>query len=405
MENAVWKNETLIASEIAKDYKKEKDVRKASGRKELLCPDPECRNKILKYCHGEIKSPYFAHVNNDFCDYAVFDSHNTNIMKTVRSTLYEHFLTLGYKIKPEVKILPHHYTHLLIELNSNSKIAIEIATQNISANKIDQLTEEYKKAGIPVKWIVIGDTNHPIKENHTFFIKRYALNESANKDLIVVDSDGKTATQYKADVSEYLYKGREVRSINYPDTYCEVKPISDLRIEIEELTFSGFYERYKLWHAKKTNAFHNKINKLQQQKNADNIELVRGQNDVLQKNVLRTANATEKINKIKIKIHEETGKYIGSKVNGTYEQFTINELTQKKPTKDCSAKEYLKYDFEKKAQEIKLGDSASVKILFSKMCFMTPKEETIFLNVYKELNKTDQKTARALKYIYERAKS
>ena len=52
MENAIWNGITIIASDISKDYEKEKQVRKASGRKELRCPDPDCKHPVLRYCHA-----------------------------------------------------------------------------------------------------------------------------------------------------------------------------------------------------------------------------------------------------------------------------------------------------------------------------------------------------------------
>ena len=54
MENALWNGKVILASEIAKDYLLEKEIRKASGRKEIFCPDPECHNNILTKNHGKI---------------------------------------------------------------------------------------------------------------------------------------------------------------------------------------------------------------------------------------------------------------------------------------------------------------------------------------------------------------
>lgn len=164
MENALWNGQLLIATDIAKDYLLEKEIRKASGRKELHCPDPECQHPILRYCHGEIKDAFFAHLNNEQCDYAVFDKENTQIMRTVRRNIYENFKNKGYNVCPEVKILAHHYTHLLFDMADGSKIAVEIGTQRLSANRIDSLTDEYRKVGIPVKWIVLGNTDTGTRE-------------------------------------------------------------------------------------------------------------------------------------------------------------------------------------------------------------------------------------------------
>ncbi len=105
MENGLWKGQPLIATEIAKYYPFEKEVRKASGRKELRCPDPDCQHPNLRYCHGEKKDAYFAHLNNKHCDYADFDKENTQIMRSVRKIIYEHFKSMGYQVRLEVKVL------------------------------------------------------------------------------------------------------------------------------------------------------------------------------------------------------------------------------------------------------------------------------------------------------------
>lgn len=65
MENAIWKNENLIAQDVADEFELEREVRKASGRKELRCPDGGCKCPIVRYCHGEVKGAYFAHLTND----------------------------------------------------------------------------------------------------------------------------------------------------------------------------------------------------------------------------------------------------------------------------------------------------------------------------------------------------
>jgi competence CoiA-like predicted nuclease len=267
MENALWNERIVIASEIAKDYKLEKEIRKASGSGKLLCPDPECKNKKLKYCHGEVKGAYFAHVNNDLCNYAEFDKKNTTIVKTVRKKIYENFKRRGYNVKLEEKILPHHYTHLLLEKIDGRKVAIEIGTQKLSANYIDSLTTAYQKKGIKVNWIVIGDTNTLVREKHTFFMKRYLLNESKNKDLLVINKECSEVVQYKCDCNKYIYNGRAYFSENYLETYYEEETLNKLIIDKDnELTFLGFRTRYQNWLNKKQVAFEKKTKQLKADK-------------------------------------------------------------------------------------------------------------------------------------------
>jgi len=266
MENALWNGKLYHATEIANNYSLEKEIRKASGRKELYCPDPECDHKILRYCHGEIKEAFFAHLNNESCDYANFDKENTQTMRTVWRLIYDKFKSKGYNVQPEVKLLAHHYTHLYFEMENGDKIAVEIGTQHLSANRIDFLTEQYKNKGIFAKWIVLGSTHMPICESKTFFLKRYLLNESTNKDLIVVNWDGSEVAQFKVDPNKYEYNGQIIHSDNYSKVYSEYSTIDSLILDNNELTFDGFEERYLKWLHNKKKAFSKKIIALEEER-------------------------------------------------------------------------------------------------------------------------------------------
>ncbi|MFR1436360.1 MAG: competence protein CoiA family protein [Acutalibacteraceae bacterium] len=259
MERATWNGKEIMAMEVAENYELEKEVREASGRKELLCPDSECEQRVLRYCHGDIKEAYFAHLNNEDCDYAQFDKINTSTLKAIRKRLYTHFKSVGYDVKLEVKILDHHYTHLLFVFPTSEKIAVELGTQRTSANQIRFLTEKYKQKNVQVKWIVIGDIKRPVRENHVFFLKRYLLNESVNKDLIVINSDCSEAVQYKVDPNQYIYNGQPLHSENYPDVYHEFSSIDFLTFEGNELSFKGFQQRFSKWLKTKRTAFEKKV--------------------------------------------------------------------------------------------------------------------------------------------------
>lgn len=265
MENAIWNGITIIASDISRDYEKEKQVRKASGHKELFCPDPDCQHPILRYCHGEIKAAFFAHLDNCKCDYADFDRENTSLMREVKLKIYESFQSRGYRVQMDVKLIDRHYTHLLITLPDNSQIAIELGTQRMTANRMDYLASEYKKKGINIKWLVISNAQDPVKESETFFMKRYQLNESTKKDVLILNWDGTELVQHIEDIKEYKYNGCSISSENYPDVYSENGSLESLDIENGELTLKGFHERFQLWLSKKEKAFQQKILELEQE--------------------------------------------------------------------------------------------------------------------------------------------
>ena len=265
MEKAIWNGLTVIASDITQDYEKEKQIRKASGRKELHCPDPDCQHPVLRYCHGEKKVAFFAHLDNCQCDYADFDKENTPLMREVKLKIFESFRSRGYHIQLDVKIIEQHYTHLLIILPDKSQIAIELGTQRMTANRMDYLTSKYKEKGILVRWLVISNAQDPVKESETFFMKRYQLNESTKKDVLILNWDGTKLTQHVEDKKEYTYKGRKIVSKNYPDIYSETGSLESLEIEDGELSIKGFHERFHLWLEKKQIAFQKKIQELEGQ--------------------------------------------------------------------------------------------------------------------------------------------
>lgn len=82
MERAKWNGREYTASEIADDFEMEHAIRQISGR-ELFCPDPQCETPLLRYCHGEKKHAYFAHLQTGSCDYAQFDK-QPGIIREVR---------------------------------------------------------------------------------------------------------------------------------------------------------------------------------------------------------------------------------------------------------------------------------------------------------------------------------
>lgn len=132
MENALWNGELIMASEVEKQYEVEKRIRVASSRKELRCQDSNCSNPIIRYCHGDNKSAYFAHINNVNCDYSKFEKNDTQILRNIRRKTYEHFLNEGYNIKIEAKVLPHHYSHFIFDFGDKYDIIYNKTSSNLS---------------------------------------------------------------------------------------------------------------------------------------------------------------------------------------------------------------------------------------------------------------------------------
>ena len=265
MEKAKWNENTYIATEVADYYPLEKKIRIASENKELYCIDPECPTPILRYCNGPSKIGYFAHLQNCACDYAKFYKESTKVMKNVKQVLYKSFASRNFDIQLDVKLLPHHYTHLLFTFQNGKKVVLELGTERTTAKTIDSLTVQYANIGIECKWIVISNLSKPIQENKEFFIKRYLLNESKRNDVLILNKDGTEITQFIVDPNHYLYREKKIYLDNYPDTYSETRTLTDLTFEDYELTVEEFHKRYNEWLIKKKKSFEDKIAQIQRE--------------------------------------------------------------------------------------------------------------------------------------------
>lgn len=271
MENVKWNGQIYTATDISKSYELEISIEIASKKKELQCPDPDCQNPLLMYCHGEKKRAYFAHYHTCTCDYAEFDKKNTQFIQ-VKRRLYEYFVKQGFHVEFEVKLLPHHYSHLLFTLPSGKRVAVELGTPKTAIEGITNLSSQYAAQNIDVKWIVIDNSNKPVMEHETYFFKRHALHESKKGDILILNTEGTMVTQYIIDPNKYTYKGKNLSLKNYPEYYLEAKEITDLSFEDDDLTIPGFHTRYNEWLKRKKTAFDTEIVQIKEEYEAKRKE-------------------------------------------------------------------------------------------------------------------------------------
>lgn len=251
MDTCLWNDKLVMARDISNSYELETKIRIASGHKELMCPDPQCE-AIMIYRHGEKKEAHFAHLKkSDACDYDEYDRGNNEYIKKVKKTLYNHFTSLGYDIQMDVKLLEHHYTHLTISFIDGSRIALELGTKAVTANHIEKISKQYFDKNITVRWIVIDKIETDLKESQTYYIKRSSLNESENRDLIVIDFEADNVAQYKMDLDKYQYNNNDFYPVSNQNPYKYVSNISQLTILNKDIALSGFNKLYERWKQKK----------------------------------------------------------------------------------------------------------------------------------------------------------
>ena len=259
MEYAIWNEGILSATEIADDFELECKVRRLSEEKQLKCPDVGCQNPIVRYCHGEKKVAYFAHLNNSDCDYGRFDKNDSSVFRNVRLTLLKLFRKAGINVKAEQKVLPKHYCQLLFEGAENGKVAVEFGTEKTRASKIERLEKEYRSKGLTVKWLFIGDISKRLRENKFYYLKRYLLNSECNKQFLTIRPDCGEVAQYRLDSNSYSYNGKKVSVMPNEDIYFEKSDIENLEFINGDFLIRGFDERHNNWLLKKEEDFNRKV--------------------------------------------------------------------------------------------------------------------------------------------------
>lgn len=267
MEKALLNGKEIFAFEVSKDYEYEKSIRKVSGKK-LLCPDENCTNRILKYCHGDKKQAYFAHICNSDCSYERYEKETTEITRDTKRNLYQHLFDKGYNIQMDVKLVEGHYTHLVINDNG-TQYPIEILSKFSSARQIEHIKNLYGKSKLNVNWVVTDiDAHTPmyIVEDEINFAKRFSLNETDFNGLLTINVNDGSVTQYKMDTNEYTFDGCFIDIPEFPSIFSISRSLESLIFENGRLTLSEFDKEYKEFSNKKQEAYVKWTDRLQKDK-------------------------------------------------------------------------------------------------------------------------------------------
>lgn len=269
MENAVWNGHVITACEVADaGYEYETRIRLASKNRELFCTDINCRNPVLKYCNGEIRGAYFAHRDNDDCDYALFDKQDKGIMRSLRRALYTYFADRGYHVEMEKKLLEHHYAQLVFYQEDGSKTAVEFGTKNTSASDVVFLEKAYKEKGIHLCWIYVGNANAREEENQTYFLKRHCLNTGG---LLVIDHDHIHVSQHSMIEQDYSCDGVDI--VQYDNPYIEMGTIEDMSFENHRIVLRDFAEHYESYLAQIDALFWEEVKRQEEREQLEKTEL------------------------------------------------------------------------------------------------------------------------------------
>lgn len=243
MFNCKWKGKIINAYEISKSELTEKEIRIAAQNGELECICPDCESNKLIYKYGDQRSPHFAHKKDSNCAYNQFEADDKPLIRNIRNAFFKHFISKGYDVEQEVYFKKQKiFLHLLLHIKGE-KIALQIAEESISPKKIAELSQACSGMGYKLQWLVIGDVNAIQDKYHNHHIQRFLLNESKNKELIIIDSEAKNVTQARIINSSNINLNINL-DIDVNQEFHISAPLSQLTIENGELTIEHFQEKY-----------------------------------------------------------------------------------------------------------------------------------------------------------------
>lgn len=386
----------------------------------MLCPDENCEHRVLKYCHGDKKQPYFSHIINTDCGYEKYDNETTEYIKTIKRLLYSHLKNQGYDVKMDVKLVEKHYSHLVIT-EERIPFPIEIITKFSSANRLDFIKKKYDEKHLKVNWIVtdiFSENYNTIVENELNFAKRFSLNETDNNTLITIDLSGDNVIQYCMDTKKYVFDGCEIQSENYPQIFKLTSNISNLEFSNGKLCIAGFSDAFNEFISKKNRAFSKKISGLKEQKERKKIEL--------QKRIEETQRIA-KINKEKYLKEKQVEEQLRSKTEKQKKKIEKNYLNYSKskeysleniqsvlkstnlPPYKSENKDTMviwdKSNFEKAFYEILIQPEIRFKMIVNKLRYGTQNERQIFKKLYYGRIVYDKRIIVTLEMIYKQVES
>jgi hypothetical protein len=194
--------EIIRVFEIVKDKEKEADIKNQGRCRKLICADLDCSEPVI-YRKGN-KTARFSHLKSTpNCAYDKYDSDMPDEIRKLKLSVFERLNEIGCNLAIDIKILPNHYTPIIIKLENGKNHAIEFAGKNISANKLQELKKSYNDCNLSVEWITVDSLSMLENEKDANNIKRFQLNESENHTAILYDKDTAGLAVISFDENEY----------------------------------------------------------------------------------------------------------------------------------------------------------------------------------------------------------
>lgn len=440
MEKCIYKGEVLYAYQVLQNFDFEQEIRSCHA---LTCCD--CGEPVF-FKHGKQRAECFAHYKREACKYGEYCSKQSNIFKHTQRELYAPLQRIaknrGFALEEDVIIIHDHYTAFVLRSES-VKYAIDIIDTAVTSATLEKRKRLYEDAGYQYLQITVDKDaeSEPFSEREmAYFPVKYSLNKSLNHTAIVIDKERK---------NWFIYILDNMDKSNLPDCFYDLAdwyeydafaaPISldDLDICTQGFftasTSKAYSEFCNYRRTQKENWLKEETDRRERQRKQ--AEEARRQAEIMRQEYERhikedeekrrqeaeARRAAAEAAKLQVtqvaeqkrqqriadekaeidQIHRTTGAYVGSKIKGKYERFSLEELTSSKPGNWL--REYTKADFEQKTAELKEYKASAVKTLFAKLCYINPSEKVILIQFLAELEESDPESVRVIRYLMNRA--
>lgn len=420
MEKCLYDGKVLYAYQVLQDFEFEQEIRKCQT---LTCCD--CGASVF-FRHGKQRTECFAHRHREECKYGDYCKKQSDIFKYIQRQLAPVMEKIakkhGFQLEEDAVIIQDHYTAFVIK-SPSVKYAIDIIDYAATSNTLEKRKTLYEEQGYIYLQITVDKNaeREPFSEREmAYFPVKFILNQSLNNTAVIIDDVQRNWSIYildKNDLSDGISGNPSWLANN-----TLAMPISIDEIDIND---KGFYtsDSHKAYldfcTQRKSNrddwikAEQDRIERQRKQaeesrKLAEQAALQRKQAAEAKRKASELAaqaasQKREADEKAEIqRIHELSGGYVGAKVKGKYEVFTLEEIAANRPSRNW-LREYTQQDFETCISEMQQFKHSGTSMLFAKMCFITPTETAILLDLWITLKISDPKTADAIEFLMRKA--
>lgn len=440
MEKCTYKGDVLYAYQVLQDFDFEQEIRSCHA---LSCCD--CGTPVF-FKHGKQRTECFAHYKREECKYGEYCNKQSNIFKHTQHELYTPLQRIaekrGFELEEDVIIIRDHYTAFVLRSDS-VKYAIDIIDTAATSAALEKRNRLYETAGYQYLQITVDKDaeSEPFSERDmAYFPVKYALNKSLNHAAVVIDKERKNWFIYILDKMNMSGLPEDFYDLtDWYDYDAFAMPISLFDLDIDtngfftvssSKAYGDFcnYRRIQKSNWLKEESARRERQRKQAEEACRQAEIRRQEYErrikeeeekrrqeeasrrvAAEAAKMKATQAAEQKRQQRLaveraeidQIYRTTGAYVGSKIKGKYERFSLEELTSSKPGNWL--REYTKADFEQKIAELKEHKASAVKTLFAKLCYINSSEKAILIQLLTELEETNPESVHVVRYLMNRA--